>query len=293
MRHDCRDHPARPRDRQHVLDEHEVSLLALLRRVAVAEALGERDGVSHVVHRERRVGDHPVEPLQLPAGDVGWVFKRAVVVVPEVRIGDAMQQHVHFGDGPDAAVLLLAGKCQVAAVATGLLDVLLGQDQHAARAGAWVVDAHPRRAGRRSAPSGGPRRGACRTRRPSSLPSRRSRRSSTRRPRPAGQGTRSPRCRSGTLLKCMISSRSFLSDIEDWPILRLKSMCWSTPSSDRLLCSSSSSALFRPLPTALWSDHESAPIGRAAARRRSCRTTATPPAAQPRPGCAHVAAGQR
>ena len=30
--------------------------------------------------------------------------------------------------------------------------------------------------------------------------------------------------RSGTLLKCTISSRSFLSDIDDWPILRLKSM---------------------------------------------------------------------
>jgi hypothetical protein len=39
---------------------------------------------------------------------------------------------------------------------------------------------------------------------------------------------------------------------DDWPIFRLKSMCCSTPSSDRLLCSNSSSALFRPLPTALW-----------------------------------------
>ena len=42
--------------------------------------------------------------------------------------------------------------------------------------------------------------------------------------------------RSGYLVKCMMSSRSFLSGIVDWPTLRLKSMCCSTPSSDRFAC---------------------------------------------------------
>ena len=88
-------------------------------------------------------------------------------------------------------------------VAAVLLDVLLGQDQHAARARARVVDAHALAAARRAGPSSGRRRAGCRTRRPSCRPSRRTRRSGTRRRRRAGRGTRSPRCAAGTWLKCV------------------------------------------------------------------------------------------
>ena len=43
------DHAARAQHRQHVLDEHQVGLLAGLGAEAVAEALGERDAVRRVV----------------------------------------------------------------------------------------------------------------------------------------------------------------------------------------------------------------------------------------------------
>ena len=63
-----------------------------------------------VVQRERRIGDHPVEAHQLAALGVQRVGER--VVVADVGVGDAVQQHVHLGDGPDAAVLLLAAQAR-------------------------------------------------------------------------------------------------------------------------------------------------------------------------------------
>ena len=64
------------------------------------------------------------------------------VVVAHVRVGDAVEEQVHLRDGPDAAVVLLAEQGEVPGVAAVLLDVLLGEDEHAARARARVVDAH-------------------------------------------------------------------------------------------------------------------------------------------------------
>ena len=51
---------------QHVLHEHQVGLLARLRRKAVLEALRPLHGGAVVVLGEGRVGDHPVELEQVP-----------------------------------------------------------------------------------------------------------------------------------------------------------------------------------------------------------------------------------
>ena len=240
--------PPRSEHGEHVLHEHEVGLLAALGAEAEAEALLELQAVSRVVLRERRVGDDAVEAHELAALECA-AARRACRSFANVGVGDAVQQHVHLADRPDAAVGLLPVEPQVLRVAAVLVDVLLRQDQHAARARAGVVDRHALVWARRCAPSSGPPSGACRTRRPSCRPSRRTRRSGTRRRRRAGRGTRSPRCAAGTCEKCVIRSRSFLSGIFDWPTLRVKSMCPTTPSRLVLASSSAPSALLSPSPT--------------------------------------------
>ena len=47
------------------------------------------------------------------------------VPVTQVGIGDPVKDHVHLGDGPDPAVVLLAVEPEVPRVATVLCDVLV------------------------------------------------------------------------------------------------------------------------------------------------------------------------
>ena len=127
-------------DGQHVLQEHQVGLLAALGGVAVAEPLRVGERALVVVLAERRVGDHPVEPLQLTTAHMSRV--REGVVILEVGVPDPVEQHVHLRDRPSGAVVLLPGEDQVAGIATVVGHVLVGVDQHAARARARVVDGH-------------------------------------------------------------------------------------------------------------------------------------------------------
>jgi hypothetical protein len=148
VRHHGGDHAAVAGDGQHVLQEHQVGLLGAQRHLAVAEALGElrRPGGCAVgvllgvapVDGERRVGEDPVEVHQLAAFDVLRLGQRVVVL--QVGGADAVQQHVHLGDGPHRAVELLAEEVGLAAVLAVLVDVFLGGDQHAAGTAAGVVD---------------------------------------------------------------------------------------------------------------------------------------------------------
>jgi hypothetical protein len=149
VRHHGGDHAAVARHRDHVLQEHQVGLLAAQRHLAVAEALRELRAKHRLavavgfggapVDRERRIGEHAVEAHQLAAFHVLRLGQG--VVVAQIGAADAVQQHVHLGDGPHRAVGLLPAQVGARAVATVLVDVLLGQDQHAARAHARVVDA--------------------------------------------------------------------------------------------------------------------------------------------------------
>ena len=94
-----------------------------------------------VVLAERRVGDDPVEAFELAALDVLGAGEG--VVVAKVGVVDAVQEHVHLGDRPRGAVVLLPGEVQVARVAAVVGHVVAGVDEHAARPGARVVDRHP------------------------------------------------------------------------------------------------------------------------------------------------------
>jgi hypothetical protein len=90
------------------------------------------------VDGERRIGEHAVEVHQLAALDVLRLGQGVFVL--QVGGADAVQQHVHLGDGPHRAVELLPEQVGLAAVFAVLVDVFLGGDQHAAGAAAGVVD---------------------------------------------------------------------------------------------------------------------------------------------------------
>ena len=141
VRHNRADHAPLAQHGDHVLHEHEVGLLAGLGTPAVGEALGEGHAFGAVVLRERRVREHPVKTHQLAALGVQGLGEG--VAVAQVGVGDAVQDEVHLGDGPDPAVVFLPVEAQVARVAAVLGHVLLRQDEHTARAGARVVDPHP------------------------------------------------------------------------------------------------------------------------------------------------------
>lgn len=127
-------------DGQDVLGEHQVRLLAGLGGEAVPEALGVLHPGGAAVLEEGRVGEHPVEAHELAALLMEGVGEG--VVVTQVGVEDTMQDHVHLGDGPGAAVVLLARQGHTAPVLAVFLHVLLGVDEHAAGAGAGVIDAH-------------------------------------------------------------------------------------------------------------------------------------------------------
>ena len=125
----------------HVLQEHEVGLLAAQRHFTVGEAfgaeLGRPDGLPVAVgidrapvDGKRRVGKDAVKAHQLTVFDVLRLGQG--VFVAQVGAADAVQQHVHAGNGPHGAVGLLAAQVGAGAVAPMLVDVLLGHDQHAA-----------------------------------------------------------------------------------------------------------------------------------------------------------------
>lgn len=62
------------------------------------------------------------------------------VLVLQVGGADAVQQHIHLGDGPDRAVEFLPEQVGLAAVFAVLVDKFLGCYQHAAGATAGVVN---------------------------------------------------------------------------------------------------------------------------------------------------------
>ena len=98
MRHHRGDHAARLAHRQHVLGEHQIALLARGRTPAPAKPLRELHVAPGVVLAERRIGDHPVEPLQLAALAVHGMQQRVSQL--NIRARHAVQQHVQLADRP-------------------------------------------------------------------------------------------------------------------------------------------------------------------------------------------------
>ena len=149
VRQDRGHHAAVAGDGEHVLQKHQVGFLGAQRHLSIRKALGLELGPpggsaigillgAAPVYGERRVGEHPVKVHELAALHVLRLGQGVVVL--QVGVADAVQQHVHLGDGPHGAVELLTKESGLAAVFAMLVDVFLGGNQHAAGATAGVVD---------------------------------------------------------------------------------------------------------------------------------------------------------
>lgn len=124
---------------QDVLDEHQVGFLARLGGPSIGHALRVSHAPALVVLGEGRVGEDAVETAQLTT--VVLVARRGEgVAVDDATACDAVENHVHPGHRPGAAILLLAIGRNRGCIMTVFLDVLLREDQHATRAAARIVD---------------------------------------------------------------------------------------------------------------------------------------------------------
>jgi hypothetical protein len=82
------------------------------------EAAGILDVLLDVVLAEGRVGEDAVEALQLAV--LSLCCGAQGVLLADVGVGDAVQEHVHLADGPGGADALLAGEGEVARIAAAL-----------------------------------------------------------------------------------------------------------------------------------------------------------------------------
>jgi hypothetical protein len=105
------------------------------------EAHAERHATGGVVLGEGRVGNHAVEAHQFAPLLVEWVAEGVTVL--QVGVGDAVQNHVHLGDGPHTAVGLLAVQSKILGVSAVFAEVVGAHDEHAPRARAGVIHALP------------------------------------------------------------------------------------------------------------------------------------------------------
>jgi hypothetical protein len=127
-------------DGEHVLHEHEVGLLALLGHPD-GEAAGIFDVFAEVVLGEGRVGEDAVEAGELVVLPLVLGAAKGVLLA-DVGVGDAVEEHVHLADGPGGADGLLAGEGEVAGIAAAFAHIVAGLDEHAAGAAGGIVNAH-------------------------------------------------------------------------------------------------------------------------------------------------------
>ena len=92
---------------------------------------------SPLVKRERRIGDHALEPGQLIARDDLRVAQR--VTLDHIKIRRAVKEEVHLRNGGIRDVLLLS--VNRAAAQRIVVHVVDGFDQHAARTACGIIDA--------------------------------------------------------------------------------------------------------------------------------------------------------
>ena len=123
MRHDRCHHAAGPQNGEHVLEEHQISLLSRLGTETVLKPLCELHPFTRIILAERRIGDNPVEPHQLSALQMKGICQ--YILVLNVCIRYPVEDHVHLAYGPDATVIILAVKGEIGRISPVLLHVLL------------------------------------------------------------------------------------------------------------------------------------------------------------------------
>lgn len=126
---------------QHMLHKHEVGLLAFLRRPHRKPPLI-LNFLAQVVLTEGRVGQHAIKPQQVAFVVLVLGVTQGVLLPDLLRVGNAVQQHVHFADRPRGADTLLPEEGPIERTAPALADVVGRLDEHAAGTAGGIVDAH-------------------------------------------------------------------------------------------------------------------------------------------------------
>jgi hypothetical protein len=94
-----------------------------------------------VVLAEGRIGQHPVKALELAI--LGLVLGLAQgVLLTDDGVRNAVQQHIHFADGPGGAHLFLAIESQFRGIGPAFPQVVAGLDQHAPGPHRRVINTH-------------------------------------------------------------------------------------------------------------------------------------------------------
>ncbi len=122
---------------QHVLDEHEIGLLAGL-GAPFTKAIGKLQGGPAVILGEGRIGQDAIELPDLSVFQNQGILQG--VPVFNNKTSDVVQDHVHVTDRPDRAVGVLPVKGQIVGVLSLLLDVLVGLNEKTAGTGSGVID---------------------------------------------------------------------------------------------------------------------------------------------------------
>ncbi len=136
MGHDGGHFPVGLQHGDHVLHEHEIGLLPFLRQPD-GEAAGILDVLLDVVLGEGRVGEDAVEAAKF-AALIGLVLRVAQgVLLADVGVLDAVQEHVHFADGPGGADALLPGEREVTRITTALASRSRGSGSTCRQSRRW------------------------------------------------------------------------------------------------------------------------------------------------------------
>jgi len=142
VRHDGGHFPVGLQHGQHMLDEHEIGLLALLRHPD-GKAARVLDVLLDVVLTEGRIGEDAVVALQFVV--LVLVLGTADrILLTDIGVRDAVQEHVHLADGPSGADALLSKEREIPRISATLPDVVARLNEHPSGAAGRVVHTHAR-----------------------------------------------------------------------------------------------------------------------------------------------------
>src|SRR5258708_6434078 len=142
MGHDCGHLTVRLKHREHMLHEHQVSFFAFFRHPHGKPAWI-FDIFPDVILAKWRISENAVITLELVVFTL--VLRTAYcVLLTYIGVRNAVEEHVHFADGPRCANALLSVQRKITRIPTAFTDIVAGLDQHASRADGGIVNTHLR-----------------------------------------------------------------------------------------------------------------------------------------------------
>jgi hypothetical protein len=130
VRHNSGNHAAGFANREHMLGEHQVALLAGRRGPTPAETLRILHVRTRIILTERRIGDDAIKAFKLTRLSVHRMEQRVLELY--VGAGNTVEKHVQLADRPGGSIVDLSTKANVSGIAARLLYEFAADDEHAA-----------------------------------------------------------------------------------------------------------------------------------------------------------------